>query len=60
MGWNTDFDPKPDKPTDTHKLTSSAKFILGDYKFNISGSMNTHIFDRQALADLKLRQPTNR
>ena len=60
LGWNTDFDPAPNRPLDTHKINSSVKFQLGDFKFNISGLMNTYIIDLEAREEAKHRQPSTR
>ena len=60
LGWNTDFDPAPNRPLDTHKINSSVKFQLGDFKFNISGLKNTYIIDLEAREEAKHRQPSTR
>ena len=60
LGWNTDYDPSPNRPIDTHKINSSVKFQLGEYKFNLSGLMNTHIYDADAREEATHRQPSSR
>ncbi|MDP6570448.1 MAG: hypothetical protein QGF57_04325, partial [Candidatus Marinimicrobia bacterium] len=60
IGWNTDIDPSPSRPFDTHKFNSSVKFILGDTKFNIQGLTNLHIIDGDARSEAEFRQPTER
>ena len=60
FGWNTDYDPSPKRPIDTHKINSAVKFQLGDYKFKLSGLMNTHIIDLNAREEAKRRQPSTR
>ena len=60
FGWNTDYDPSPKKPLDTHKINSSVKFQLGDYIFKLSGLMNTHIIDFEAREEATHRQPSTR
>jgi len=60
LGWNTDYDPSPNRPIDTHKINSSVKFQLGEYKFNLSGLVNTHIYDADAREEATHRQPSNR
>jgi hypothetical protein len=60
VGWNIDYDPSPNRPIDTHKINSSVKFQLGEYKFNISGLMNTHLYDSDAREEAKYRQPSTR
>ena len=60
LSWNGDFDPSPSKPSDTHKLNTSFKFNLGDYKFNISGLTSLHIYDAAAREATKRRQPSTR
>ena len=49
IGWNADYDGSDNRPLDTHKLNSTIKFNLGDYKFKIQGLMSTHIIDTDAL-----------
>jgi len=60
LGWNTDYDPSPNRPIDTHKINSSVKFQLGEFKFNMSGLMNTHIYDADAREEATHRQPSSR
>jgi len=60
LALNTDYDKSPNRPIDTHKINSSVKFKLGEYKFNLSGLMNTHIFDTDAREEATHRQPSNR
>ena len=60
LGWNTDYDPSPNRPIDTHKINSSVKFQLGEFKFNLSGLMNTHLYDADAREEATHRQPSSR
>jgi len=60
LGWNTDYDPSPNRPIDTHKINSSVKFQLGEFKFNMSGLMNTHLIDADAREEATHRQPSSR
>ena len=59
FGWNTDYDPSGNT-IDIHKINSAIKFQLGDYKFNLSGLMSTHIYDTDAREEAKHRQPSSR
>lgn len=60
LGWNTDYDPSPNRPIDTHKINSTVKFQLGEFKFNLSGLMNTHFYDKDAREEATHRQPSSR
>ncbi|HIM53258.1 MAG TPA: hypothetical protein EYI88_01600, partial [Candidatus Marinimicrobia bacterium] len=60
LGWNTDYDPSPNRPIDTHKINSSVKFQFGEFKFNLSGLMNTHLYDADAREEASHRQPSSR
>ena len=60
LGWNTDYDPSPNRPIDTHKINSSVKFQFGEFKFNLSGLMNTHLYDADAREEATHRQPSSR
>jgi len=59
LGWNTDYDPYGNI-IDVHKINSSIKFQLGDYKFNLSGLTSTNIYDVDAREAAKYNQPTSR
>ena len=60
LGWNTNYDPSPNRPIDTHKINSLVKFQLGEFKFNMSGLMNTHLYDADAREKATHRQPSSR
>ncbi|NWJ43695.1 hypothetical protein HX837_05780 [Marine Group I thaumarchaeote] len=60
LGWNTNYDPSPNRPIDTHKINSLVKFQLGEFKFNLSGLMNTHLYDADAREKATHRQPSSR